>query len=66
VVADAEGLDPALLTAGQSDEEAELDELRLGEVFMELAPQLLVGDVRVPDDGARVAERRLLPLAVPV
>jgi hypothetical protein len=65
-VPDAERLDPPLLPAGQRDEEAELDELLLGEVLVELAPQLVVCDLRVPDDGAGVAEGRLLPLAVPV
>ncbi len=63
---DAERLDPPLLPAGQRDEEAELDELLLGEVLVELDPQLVVCDLRVPDDGAGVTEGRLLALAVPV
>jgi len=66
VVVDTEGLDPTLLPAGQGDEEPELDQLGLAEVLVKLAPQLIVGDLRVPDDGARVAERRFLPLGVAV
>jgi hypothetical protein len=38
VVADAKRLDPALLTAGERDEKAQLDELRLAEVQVQPAP----------------------------
>ena len=61
-MADAERLDPPLLSAGQRNEEAELDQLWLGEVRVKSRPEFLVGKVRVPDDGAGVAQRRLLPL----
>ncbi len=64
MVADAQGLDPALLAAGQRAEEAELDELGLGAMLMELAPQCVVGDVGVPQDGAGVAKRSLFPFGV--
>jgi hypothetical protein len=37
-VADVERLDPALLSERQADEEAELGQLRLGEVAVELFP----------------------------
>src|SRR5262245_25299114 len=38
VVADAERLDPALLAQGERDEEAELDQLRIGEMAVEPRP----------------------------
>src|SRR6185436_13307633 len=63
VVPDAERLDPSLLTQRERDEEAQLDQLRIREVQMQLCPQGLVGDLGVPDDGACVGQRRLLPLA---
>ena len=65
-MADAERLDPSLLTAGQRNEEAELDQFRLGEVRVQGRPQLFVGEIRIPDDGARVAQRGLLPLGEPI
>ena len=57
---DAQRLDPALLAAGEGDEKAELDELSLAEMRMQLLPKHVVGDPGVPDDGARVGERDLL------
>jgi hypothetical protein len=33
---------------------------------MELVPQCVVGDVCVPEDGARVSKRRLLPFRVAI
>jgi hypothetical protein len=60
VVADAQRLDPALLAAGEGDEKAELDELSLAEVLVQLLPESVVGDPGVPDDRARVGERGLL------
>ena len=59
-MADAERLDPALLPQGEGDEEAELDELGLAEVTVERLPQRVISEIRVPDDGARPSERRLL------
>ena len=61
-MADPEGLDPALLTAGEGDEEPEFNQLWFGEVAMEIGPELVVGDVGVPKDGAGVSQGRLLPL----
>jgi hypothetical protein len=43
VVADAQCLDPALLAQRQPDEEAQLDQLRIGEVRVQLLPQRVVG-----------------------
>ena len=63
MVADAERLDPALLTAGEGDEKAQLDELRLAEVQVQPAPQRVVCDPGVPDDGAGIGERGLLAFA---
>lgn len=62
LVADAESLDPSLLSAGQCDEESQFDQLGLREVFMELPPESLIGDGGVPDDRTGVAQRGLLPL----
>jgi hypothetical protein len=59
-VAYAQRLDPALLAAREGDEKAQLDELSLGEVLVQLLPERVVGDPGVPDDGARVGERDLL------
>jgi hypothetical protein len=63
VVADAQGLYPALLAAGEGDEKAELDQLSLTEQPVQPLPQSVVGDPCVPNDGARVGERRLLTFA---
>ena len=59
-VPDAERLDPALLTERERDEEPELDELGHGEMLVEPLPERVVGDLRIPNDGARVGERGLL------
>lgn len=59
-------LDPSLLTAGQGDEESQLNQLRLGEMRVQLLPELVVSNARIPQDGARVAERRLLAVVEPV
>jgi hypothetical protein len=59
-VAYAQRLDPTLLAAREGDEEAEFDQLRLAEMRVQLLPERIVGDPRVPDDGARVGERGLL------
>jgi hypothetical protein len=59
-VADAKRLDPPLLAAGEGDEKAELDELSLAEMRVQLPPERVVGDPGVPDDGARVGQRDLL------
>lgn len=63
VVADIQGLDPALLAAGKGDEKAELDQLRLAEESVQLLPERVVGDPGVPNDGAGVGERRFLAFA---
>lgn len=61
-MANPEGLDPALLTASEGDEEAQLHELGLCEMAMEVGPELVVGDVGIPENGAGVAKSGLLPL----
>ena len=65
-VPDAERLDPALLPQGERDEEPELDELGNCEVLVEPLPESVVGDLRIPDDGARVGQRGLLARGEPV
>jgi hypothetical protein len=56
-MADAECLDPALPAGDVADERAELDELRLAEVCVELRPELVIGTGGVPADRIRVAKR---------
>ena len=63
MVLKAERLDPALLSQCESDEEAELDQLRNGEVLVEPFPEGVVGDLGIPNDGAGVGQRRLLARA---
>lgn len=65
-VADPERLDPALLTEGERDERAELDQLGSREVLVEACPELIVGNFRVPDDGAGIGQCQLLTLVVAV
>jgi len=62
-MADAQCLDPTLLAARERDEKAELDQLSLVEMPVQALPQRVVCDAGVPDDGARVSERRLLSFA---
>ena len=63
---DAERLDPPLLPQGERDEEPEFDQFGDGEVLMEPLPQEFVGDLRVPDDGARVGKGSVLARGEPV
>jgi hypothetical protein len=63
LVADVEGLDPPLLSEGKADEEAELDQLRVGKVCVQRLPEGVIGDGGVPDNGAGVGEGSLLSLA---
>ena len=62
-MANTQRLDPTLLTACERDEKAELDQLSLAEMPVQPLPQRVVCDAGVPDDGARVGERRLLAFA---
>ena len=61
-MADPQRLDPALLTEGQRNEKAELNELGIREMPVQLFPQRVVRDIGVPDNRARVSKRRLLSL----
>jgi hypothetical protein len=63
VVTDAERLDPPLLPKRQPDEEAELDQLSIAKMRMQLVPQCIIGDRGIPDDRTRVGERSLLTRA---
>ena len=56
-MADPERADPALAAGDVADEGAELDELGLAEVLVQLGPERVVGEVRVPADRVGVAER---------
>src|SRR5918996_4843662 len=61
-VAEAERLDPALLSEGERHEVPELDDLLVAEVLPELLPDAVVGPLRVPHEHARIEERGLLPV----
>ena len=56
-VTEAERADPALTARDVADERAQLDELRLREVRVQLLPQRVVGEVGIPADRVRVPER---------
>jgi hypothetical protein len=65
-VADAECLDPALLSEGERDEVAQLHDLVVAEVLAEAREDGLISFPRRPDEVARVGERRLLALVVAI
>jgi len=65
-VADVPRFDHALLTVGERDERAELDDLLLAEMPAQPRPQRVVDRRRVPDEVACVEECRLLPVGVRV
>lgn len=65
-MANTEGFDPTLLPAGQGNEEPQLDQFRFCEVPVQLFPQLVIGDVGIPQNGAGVPQRRLFPVGEPV
>lgn len=56
MVSNPECFDPPLLAAGQRDKKAEFDELWLGEMRVELCPELFIGNPRIPEDGAGVSK----------
>src|SRR6266571_243845 len=62
LVPDAQRADPALLAAGEGDEVAQLDDLRLGEVGVQALPEGVVGQVGVPGDRLGVGQRGALAL----
>jgi hypothetical protein len=61
-VADPERPDPPLPAGDVADERPELDELRLGEVRVQLLPERVVGELRIPADRVGVPERDALAL----
>jgi hypothetical protein len=63
-VAQVEGLDPLLLAKRQGHEIAQLHQLGVGEVPVQLLPQRIVGRLGIEDDGLGVGQRRLLALGV--
>jgi len=63
-VAKAKRLDPALLAKRQRHKVAQLHQLGVGEMLVQLVPQRVVGRVGVEDDGLGVGQRRLLAVAV--
>ena len=60
-VTDSQRLDPALLSQGQPDEKTELNQFLGGKVLMQLLPQRVVSNFRIPDNRARIGQRDLLP-----
>ena len=63
MVVDAQQPDPALLTEGQRDEAAKLDELGLGEVLVQALPERVVG-VQPPSDRLGVRKGSFLTVVV--
>ena len=63
VVADIEGLDPALLAEGEADEESELDYLGSVKCRCSCSRDGVIREGGVPDDGAGIGERGLFALA---
>ncbi len=61
-MANSQRFDPALLTEGQRNKEAEFNEFRNCEMPVQFFPQRVIRDIGVPDNGARVRERHLLSL----
>ncbi len=61
MVSNPERFYPPLLTTGQRNEKAEFNELWLGEMRVELYPELLIGNPRIPEDGAGVSQGSFLP-----
>lgn len=65
-MADAQCLNPPLLATGQRNEESQLHQFWLGEMRVQLLPQFIVGDARIPKNGTCVAQCRLLAVVEPV
>ena len=59
---DAKGFDPALLTEGEANKKTELDQFWNRKVSMQFGPELVVGNVGVPRDGAGVSQRNFFSL----
>ena len=60
-VAEAQSFDPALLPEGERYEKAELNEFFSRKVQMQLFPECVIGNVRIPDDRARIGQREFFP-----
>ena len=53
-VTDSQRLDPALLSQGQPDEKTELNQFFGRKVLMQLFPERIVGNFRIPDNRAGI------------
>src|SRR5206468_1800274 len=60
---DVQQAQPTLLAHGQCDKAAELDELRLGKMFIEALPERVISG-EMPGDRCRIGERCFLPFVV--
>src|SRR5208283_5940084 len=60
-MAQVKSLEEPLLSHREADEVAELDQFWLGEVAVQLFPQLIVGQPGIPGDRLGPPQRRLLP-----
>jgi hypothetical protein len=63
VVLDAERAQPALLSHGNRDEVADLDQFRLAEMLVQARPERFVNRL-VPGDRLGVGKRRFLSLII--
>ena len=59
---DSQRFDPALLSQGERDEEAQLNEFFSREVPMQLLPEYVIGNFRIPDNRAGIGQRDFFPL----
>jgi hypothetical protein len=59
-VPDTERLDPPLLPEGECDKEPQFHQFGHGEMLVQFHPKRVVGNIGVPDNGARVGQRYLL------
>ncbi len=65
-MADTQCLNPPLLTTRQRNEESQLDQFWLGEMRVQLLPEFVISDARIPQNGTGVAQCRLLAVVKPV
>jgi len=63
MVLDVQQPQPALLAHGECDETAELDQLRLGKMFIQSLPERIIG-IQMPGNRFGIGKCCLLPIVV--
>ena len=59
---DSQRLDPALLSQGERDEKAQLNQFFGRKVPMQFFPECIIGNFRIPDNRAGIGQRDFFPL----